>query len=177
MENNDFNNWELDKLSNHIVSTHHVYVREMIPQILAYSDKVAKVHGESHPEVIEIHQAFETLAPALEEHMAGEEKYLFPYIEKLLNAKRDGVKLPKPGFGTIETPLKHHYEEHDNAWGYMQKINQLSNNYALPNDACGTYTALYNFLKDFEADLKQHIHIENEVLFGKSIGLEKEVIA
>lgn len=174
--NQEFKTMELDQLNEHIINTHHVYVRKAMPEISALSEKVAKVHGSEHTETIEIAKVFAELAPALEEHMAGEEKYLFPYIDKLLNAKRNGEKLPKPGFGSIDKPLQHHYEDHNNAWNSMMKINELSKGYQLPEDACGTYTALYQHLQEFENDLKQHIHVENEILFGRAIELEKEVV-
>lgn len=174
--NNLYENWELDRLSDFIVDTHHVFVRTNIPMIKEIGQRMTKVHGEQHPELFEIAAIFDKLAIALEEHMAGEEKYLFPYIKKLLKAHREGIKLPKPGFGTIETPLQHHYEDHDHASQMMAEIRKLSHDFSLPADACGTYTSYYTQLTAFEADLKQHIFVENEVLFGKSIQLEREVV-
>lgn len=175
-EKQDFQNWELDKLSDHIVDTHHVYARKAAPQILDIGDKVAKADGEKYPELIEITRTFEVLSKALEEHMAGEEKYLFPYLKKLLKAKREGSKIPKPGFGSLEVPLKHHYEDHDKADELMKKIHKLSNGFALPNHASEALQTFYNHLKEYEDDLEQHIYVENEVLFGKSVELEKEVV-
>lgn len=171
----DHSNWELDKLSDHIVDTHHVYARKASAEIKAAGDQLAKAHGAAHPELVEITKTFDTLAQALEEHMAGEEKYLFPYVKKLLAAKRGGNKLPKPGFGSLETPLKHHYEDHDHAAGLMGKIRDLSNGYAAPAGADGAHRTFYDQLKAFAQDLKEHIHVENDVLFGRCVQLEKEV--
>lgn len=173
---NDFENWELDKLSDYIVDTHHTYVRSMIPAIQKNSDELAQKHATQYPETLEIKDTFNALAKALEEHLAGEEKYLFPYIKKMLNAKREGSKLPKPGFGSIDKPLQHHYEEHDHATELMKKINALSKSYHLPENACDTHVNLYAQLSEFEKDLEQHIYLENDVLFGKSIELEKQVV-
>ncbi|HMZ81445.1 MAG TPA: iron-sulfur cluster repair di-iron protein, partial [Acidobacteriota bacterium] len=38
-----------------------------------------------------------------------------------------------------------------------------------------SYQALYNGLKAFEADLHQHIHLENNILFPKAKQLEGQV--
>lgn len=175
-EQQDFQNWELDKLSDHIVDTHHVYARKASSQILETANQVSKAYAEKYPELSEITEKFETLAEDLEKHMVGEEKYLFPYVKKLLAAKREGNKLPKPGFGSLDVPLKNHYEDHDHADKLMKEIRKLSNGFALPNDASDAYESLYRQLKEFEADLEQHIYVENEVLFGRSIQLENEVV-
>lgn len=175
-EQQDFQNWELDKLSNYIVDTHHVYVRKAIPEITTMAHELVEKNVNEHPELKEIADTFETMSKGLEEHMAGEEKYLFPYIEKLLKAQRAGEKLPKPGFGSIDVPLKHHYEDHDHSDQMMKQIRELCKDYNLSENASASYQKFYEQLKQFEADLKQHIYIENEVLFGKSIELEKAVV-
>lgn len=175
-KHNPVDRWEADKLSDHIVETHHRYVRDAVPSIQACARKAVEKHGAAHPELKQIAETFDTMAKALEEHMAGEEKYLFPFVKKMLTAKRDGGKLPRPGFGKLEVPLKHHYEDHDAAAKAMQQIHELSNGYQQAQDAGATVTDLYKHLRTFEADLKEHIRVENEVLFGKSLELEKEVI-
>ncbi len=172
----DFQNWEVDKLSNHIITTHHVYAREASKQIIEAGDKIAKSDSEKYPELVEITNVFAELAKGLEEHMTGEEKYLFPYLEKLLNAKNDGGKLPRPGFGSLDVPLKQHYEDHADADKLMKQINKLSNGYALPDGVSDAHKTFYALLKEFETDLEQHIYVENEVLFDKSIQLEKLVV-
>ena len=44
----------------------------------------------------------------------------------------------------------------------------------MPADGCNTYRALYGFLSEFEATTKKHIHLENNILFPKTIRLEQE---
>ena len=65
-------------------------------------------------------------------------------------------------------------EEHENAGDILKEIKQLSNNYSPPNGACNTFKALYAKLEEFEQDLHQHIHLENNILFPKAIALEKK---
>lgn len=172
----DFHNWEVDKLSDYIVDTHHVYVRKASAEILEIGKEVSGEFGNAHPELKEIMSSFEELSKAMEDHMTGEEKYLFPYVKKLLVAKQEGNKVPKPGFGSLEGPIKNHYKDHDEADKLMQKINALSSGFALSSDATEEYREFYRLLKEFEVDLAAHIHLENEVLFEKCIQLEKEVV-
>ena len=57
----------------------------------------------------------------------------------------------------------------------MEKIRALSQDYTLPADACASYTLLYKMLEDFENDLFTHIHLENNILFPKTMELEKSL--
>lgn len=66
------------------------------------------------------------------------------------------------------------FEEHENAGEVLKKIAKLSNNYTAPPEACNTFRALYSKLEEFEQDLHQHIHLENNILFPKAIQLEAQ---
>ncbi|MCO5269560.1 MAG: iron-sulfur cluster repair di-iron protein [Brumimicrobium sp.] len=173
---NTFNNWELDFLSDYIIHNHHTYVRNSIPMLNEFTQKVANVHGAHHPEVVEIAEHWAKLAQELTDHMAAEEKYLFPYVKKLVHARNNNEKLPVPGFGSIDKPIQHHLEEHDSAGQHMKRINELSNGFKIPEDACNTYSTMYKKLDEFEKDLFQHIHLENNILFHKAIEMEKQVV-
>lgn len=175
MEN--FNEWELDFLCDFIVNKHHKYVTDSIPMLLEYSAKVARVHGERHPETIDIAHYFKNVADELMDHMPKEENVLFPYIKELVAAKKAGEKVEKPNFGTIVNPINMMEAEHLEAGDDMEKVHDLSDVYQPPADACNTYRVLYGKLAEFEKDLHQHIHLENNILFKKAIELEKEVMA
>ena len=63
--------------------------------------------------------------------------------------------------------------EHETVGEWMHKIQQLSNNFTPPAHACNTYKVLYSKLEEFQDDLHQHIHLENNILFPKAIKLEE----
>lgn len=172
----DFNNWELDFLSNYIVATHHKYVADSLPMLYEFSEKVARVHGDTHPEVIDIANYFDAVAKELKSHMQKEENILFPYIRELVDAKKNDSAINPSPFGTIENPIKMMESEHVSAGGNMEKIHELSNSFTPPEDACSSYRVLYSKLEEFEKDLHQHIHLENNILFPKAIELEKELL-
>ena len=169
----DFNAWDLSFLADYIRNTHHKYVSEANTLIIQYSDKVARVHGHHYAEVIEINTLFHSLAEELIAHMHKEEMILFPYIKKLFEADKNGLKMDLPPFATVKNPINMMESEHDNAGDIIKKINELTNNFTPPEGACNTFKALYAKLEEFQNDLFQHIHLENNILFPKAIQLEK----
>ncbi|MFV9551592.1 iron-sulfur cluster repair di-iron protein [Algibacter sp. PT7-4] len=169
----NYNAWKLDFLIDHIINIHHSYVEASIPLILQYSNKVAKVHGHHYPEVIKINTLFTEVANELATHLKKEELILFPYIKKLLKHKEENTTFTKPNFGTVNNPINMMESEHELAGNIFKTIAQLTNNYVAPKNACNTFKALYSKLNEFEEDLHQHIHLENNILHPKAILLEK----
>jgi len=104
-----------------------------------------------------------------------EERILFPYIKQLHYAKKNNEQITPPLFGTIKNPIRMMEAEHQSAGDALHKIRELSNDFTFPPDACNTFKALYSELKEFEEDLHKHIHLENNILFPKSIKLEEEL--
>lgn len=169
-----FDEWELDFLVDYILNTHHKYVKNAIPILLDYTSKVAKVHGKEHPEVIEIADKFYVAAEELNGHMCKEEQILFPYIKQLVSANSNKSTIPGSVFETIKNPINMMEHEHDVVGDIFKTIREISNNYTPPEDGCTTYKVSFLKLKEFEEDLHQHIHLENNILFPKSIKLESQ---
>jgi regulator of cell morphogenesis and NO signaling len=168
--------WQLDFLVDYIINNHHQYVRRMIPVISLHADKVASVHGKNHPETLRIADLFLAVREELEMHMMKEERILFPQIKQMVLNKRENSQLLPPPFGTIQNPKRMMEYEHTSAGDTLSQIRELSNNYTHPEDACNTFKALFSELKEFEEDLHKHIHMENNILFPKSITLEAELL-
>jgi regulator of cell morphogenesis and NO signaling len=170
------NDWQLDFLVDYIINNHHQYVRRMIPVITLHADKVASVHGKNHPETLRIADLFLAVREELEGHMMKEERILFPQIKQMVMTQKENSQFFPPPFGTIQNPIRMMEYEHTSAGDALYQIRELSNNYTHPDDACNTFKALYSELKEFEEDLHKHIHLENNILFPKSITLESELI-
>ena len=171
----DFDNWELDTLIDHIVSTHHNYVKESVQILSQYANKVAKVHGHHYEFLLEVNTLFHEVANELVSHMQKEEQVLFPYINKIVAAKRNQEANTPPAFGTVSNPIAMMEHEHESAGEVLRKISTLTSNYTTPSGACNTFKALYSKLEEFEQDLHQHIHLENNILHPKAIALEKSL--
>lgn len=167
--------WDLPFLTEYIIHVYHRWTVAAIPKLWEYLQKIAKVHGERHPELKEISYFFAALSEELENHMQKEEQVIFPYIKNLVYAQSNKSKLPDAVFDAIRKPILALEHEHESAGEMMQHLRELSNQYTPPEDACNTYRVAFAKLKEFEDMLFQHVHIENNILFPKAIALEQEV--
>lgn len=165
-----YNDWSLDFLADYIVQTHHNYIRESMPGLRAYSQKVSRVHGGRHPELKAIYQLVEEIHDELLDHMESEERKVFPLIKGLIKYDTEqpspqNMKLDLQALvGSMEA-------EHDTVGRALEEIRSLSKDYAMPADACASYTLLFNALQAFEEDLHLHVHLENNILFPKALAL------
>ena len=168
----DWHKATLAELATYIVEKHHQYVRQEIQRLIPLTAKVADVHGKTHPELEELQSSFRALAEELTTHLMKEERMLFPYIEQLeLAVNSGGSPAPSP-FGTVKNPVRMMMMEHDSAGELLRGMRQLSKNYSSPEGACMSFQMLYRALQEFEADLHQHIHLENNILFPRAVALE-----
>ena len=160
-----FNEWKLDFLCDYIVNTHHQTVMNLLPQLTFYTQKIAEVHGDNHPELSEIANLFAQVDTELRQHLCNEEEVLFPAIREVLKTNSAESK------ATIISEITRMTGEHEFAGGAMDKINELSHHYAVPEDGCNTYRVAYKLLEQFEDDLHIHVHLENNILYPKAMKL------
>ncbi len=168
--------WQQEALADlvaHITSTHHKYTREEIARLVPLLDRVGSVHGKNHPELQSIQASFRGLADELTMHLMKEEMMLFPYIVRMEESVIQKEPILPPPFGSVQNPVSMMVHEHDSAGEALRSMRQASNGYAVPPDACVSYQSLYKALAEFEADLHQHIHLENNILFPRAIAMEK----
>ncbi|MGA1981610.1 MAG: iron-sulfur cluster repair di-iron protein [Acidobacteriaceae bacterium] len=168
----DWSKASLEALSAHIVATHHAYVKSELPRLAVLAEKVVRRHGDTQAELPLIQAKLALLDEELTQHLAKEEVVLFPYVTKLERALETGSTLPRGCFGTVANPIAMMTAEHDAAGGLLAEIRQLSHHFTTPAGACPTYHAFYDGLREFEQDLHQHIHLENNILFPRAIALE-----
>lgn len=167
----DYNAWPLDLLADYVEKKHHRYVETKIQEITPFLEKVVRVHGDRHPELAEVEQLFKASAGELTQHMKKEEMILFPFIRKMVEAKNTGTAV-QASFGTVQNPIRMMMHEHEGEGERFRKIAALTDNYTPPADACNTYKVTFALIKEFEEDLHLHIHLENNILFPKSIEME-----
>jgi regulator of cell morphogenesis and NO signaling len=169
----DWSQASLEELSEHIVRTHHAYVKKELPRLAVLAQKVVNRHGATTAQLPLIQAALAKLDGELTQHLAKEEAVLFPYIVLLERAKADGGAKPHGCFGTVANPIAMMTQEHDAAGALLAEIRLFSHGFTTPDDACPTYHAFFDGLQDFERDLHQHIHLENNILFPRAINLEE----
>jgi regulator of cell morphogenesis and NO signaling len=149
------------ELTDHVVATHHRYLWDELPRVEALADKVAGAHRARHPEVGEVQRLVAELRTDLEQHMAKEERILFPAIGHLA---RTGTG-PGGDWATLAHPISAMLVEHDRAGDLLALLRTVTGGYRAPADACPSYRALYAALDALEADTHLHVHKENNVLF------------
>jgi len=165
----------LTALIEDIIQRHHAYLRRRLPELTRMLDRVAAAHGQRHPELYAIREVLASLRDELTTHMMKEERILFPAIVELERAQAESRRCALFGCGSMANPIAVMESEHRSAGDALSLLHRLTNAYDVPNDACETYRALFNGLKELEADLHLHIHKENNILFPKAVELEAAV--
>jgi regulator of cell morphogenesis and NO signaling len=168
--------WQVEPLADliaHIKNTHHKYTREEMARLGPLFDKVCSVHGNNHPELLQIRGLFQSLTQELTTHLMKEEMVLFPYIVRMEEAAIEKEPLVPAPFGTVQNPVSMMEHEHDSAGNALRAVREASNGYSAPADSCVSYQTLYKTLAAFETDLHQHIHLENNILFPRAAAMEK----
>lgn len=167
----NYSTWSLSFLADYIVNTHHVYLKENDDQIVAYARKIASVHGEHHPEVIQIAKIFEKIAADMVAHLKEEEEVFFPALKRAEAARTNGSQPDAGDRETITISLVRLHREHEEIGDAIHEIRRLANGYAIPDDVCNTFMLTYRKLGEFEDDLHKHVHLENNILFLKAAQL------
>lgn len=151
----DWREAPVDQLIDHIAGVHHHYLRQEVPLLAGFTAKIARVHGERHPELVTLNQLFIELATLMEPQLRAEESELFP----MLRASEDlGGALERMTAVT---------NGHQAAMALVEGMRKATDGYRLPPDACRTYTVAFQKLSDLDADLTTHMHLENNVLFAR----------
>ncbi len=168
----DWKRATLSELARYIVDKHHAFTREELKRLEPLIIKVVSVHGANRPELQRVQAIFHELSQELTVHMTKEEQILFPYLTEMEGAVDSKRPLPPAMFGTVQNPVRMMMMEHDSAGQALHNLRELTNGYAVPADACVTYQSLYKALEGFEANLHQHIHLENNILFPRALRME-----
>jgi regulator of cell morphogenesis and NO signaling len=159
----------LPALIDHILATHHAYMKAQLPIVEARLAKVLAAHGDRHGEMLRaVSAVYGPMKAELDGHLAKEEMVLFP----LIRALEGGAEPASSHCGSVRNPIRVMCMEHDSAGGALVELRRLTGDYTLPADACNTFRALYFELEAMERDLHRHIHLENNILFPRAIALE-----
>lgn len=147
----------LSALIDHILATHHRPLDQELPRLLAMAERVVQVHGDKMPEVLPaILGTLREMIAEIGPHMQKEEVILFPWIVQGRGAQCMGP------VSVMET-------DHEVLGELLVRMAGLTQAYTPPDGACGTWRGLYQGLGELDADLRLHIHLENNVLFPRAL--------
>ena len=161
------------EMVDHLEATHHQFLKQELPRLSELAAKVSRVHGETHPELIQAAAVLAELRADLEPHLQKEEQVLFPMIRSLASATS------RPSFhcGSIANPINVMEQEHTAVGALLERLRQITNGYQAPVDTCASTRALMAGLEELEADTHLHVHKENNHLFPAVLAQEQHLPA
>ena len=146
------------ELIDYILKRFHERHRDQLSSVLEDADKVVSVHGDHERCPRELARILREVAGELEAHMLKEERVLFPMICSGQGAYAVG-------------PISVMSAEHEMHLESVAKLDAMTRDECLPEDACGTWRRLFNGVQELITDLRTHIEVENEILFARLQGL------
>ncbi|WP_296599707.1 hemerythrin domain-containing protein [Phenylobacterium sp.] len=136
-----------------ILARYHETHRREFPEAITLARKVEAVHADAPgcPHGLADHLAL--MLDDLESHQQREEQVLFPMILA-------------GGSPMIRFPIGRMMAEHEDVEVQLRDLRALTGDFACPADACGTWRALNALCRKLDADLREHMRLENELLFA-----------
>ena len=167
-----FDSWPTDLLIDYVLKIHHRGIRTKGPRLLNDIRTVARVHGDAHPELLQLEELFEKSLIDLENHLRKEEQVLFPYCYKLYEANLRGESHQQMHCGSVANPIRVMLAEHSDEGARYKFIRVMMKDFVAPEGVCPTYRLMLQDLELFMDSLFEHIHIENNILFPRFVELE-----
>ena len=166
----------IERLLQHIVRIHHQSARQILPGLTDMARQVAATQGKQRPALQEVAMLVESLRDEMLAHIEKEEQILFPYIFQLAQSMPVLHSSTGACFSSVMQPVRIMEREHRAVTQFLTELRLLTNGFEIPSFACATHMALLDGLRAFEADLKQHVHLEDDILFPRAIELEAKLV-
>jgi regulator of cell morphogenesis and NO signaling len=173
----NFEQWDIDFLSDYIVNVHHEYLREALPEARDYLVNFMEGHQKKYPYLVDLLRIFTALCKEMIPHLEEEENIIFPYIRQIAHAYHSNESYAGLLVRTLRKPVEnvmHH--EHESVNRSLRQMRQLTDHYTPPEGACISHKVTLSKLLEIDDDLIQHIHLENDILFPRAIAMEKELL-
>ena len=172
-----FHEWPLEFLTDYIVHVHHNYIKTTIQSLLPLTESFVNGHLKKYPYLAEVRDIFKELCNELDDHTRNEEESIFPYVKQVSSTYNQKEVYGSLFVRTMSKPLNEVISrEHGRIASLLQQLRETTNNYVFSPDACANHQVIYKKLKEFDADLVQHKHLENNILFPKVLAMEKSLL-
>ncbi|MGI6232805.1 MAG: iron-sulfur cluster repair di-iron protein [Prevotella sp.] len=169
----NFTAWPLDLLVDYVLKKHHRSFHQHHEELQRLVEKVERAHGDKHPELHDIRKAVVESFEELDSHFAKEEQVLFPQFYEIFAAHEEHREAAPFHCGSVFYPIRQMMLEHDNTGETWQHIADLTENFTTPSDGCASYRLMNHELYDFFQNLKEHVAIENNLIFPGFIKMEQ----
>lgn len=173
----DPSSFSCSHLIHHIVRVHHQRIRRDLPHLVSQAHKLSAKGGEQAPAIKKLEILIEQLQQDLLAHIRKEEEVLFPFIAQMEEESTLHYPAAHACFRSVSHPVFMMLQEHEAANRIMKEIRRRTAEFTPPERACPTHRALFDGLREFGEDLERHVHLENDVLFPRTIQMEAELRA
>lgn len=160
-------------LINQIETCAHARLKVELPRLEAALEKLARTQGPRHPELIQLHRLVSQFWAELQVHMFKEEHVLFVLCRQL----KEAGKVPGTCAGSIRRPVEAMIHEHELAHQDWAQMRELTRGYKAPAGAAPAYVEILAALASLEAEVLEHMRMEDQVLFPKAMIAEAELRA
>ena len=173
----NFDQWDIDFLTDYIINVHHQYLRTALPETRDYLLHFMEDHQKNFPYLTDLLKVFTGLCNEMIPHLDEEETIIFPYIRQISHAYHSKESYAALLVRTLRKPVEnvmHH--EHESVNRSLRLMRQLTDRYTPPDGACVSHKVTLSKLLEIDNDLIQHLHLENDILFPRAIAMEKELL-
>lgn len=168
----NYNVWDLDLLIKFLIEIEHPYKRDNIIFIENLALKILSIHGKQLTEIQELITLIQQISSQIQHHILMEEKTVFPYI-LFLNTHKNSSKNIVVKKLILTEILENLQNQHTNFCCLMKQIKKHTQQHQFYVNIDKNFKLLLYKLKQFEENLHNHIHIENNILFPKALELEE----
>lgn len=171
----DYNSWSLEALIEEIELKQRRFIVDRTVEIKNHLNNINRIRGRYDSEITDILNIMNHFTGEMSVHLMKERLLLFPYVKKLSEAKKMRSKIGPLDYFTFDFAVTVMKNEHKNEVNYIKQIAELTNNF-MPPDREEGYRIAFMLFKSLKKELNRIIHLENNILFPKAIGLEKELV-
>jgi regulator of cell morphogenesis and NO signaling len=165
-------NLPVDLVVAYLKHTHFTFIKQKLPYIVSLIDHL---DVRQTPIAKDLQLLFPLFVEDFIHHIYEEEDTLFNYIILLHQATNRKYNLGQLYFEMEKHSIHKYAVEHETHDDEMIGIREITDHYAITPHTSLHLKVLYAELNDFEHELRTHAKVENDILFPKSLSLEKEV--
>lgn len=151
----------ITSIIDYIQNKYHKDLKEELPSLTPFVERVADRHGSRESHLIELHDLFKKFKKEMTAHTADEDDNVFPLIA---NYSDDTDNVPGP---QLKEAVQKLVDDHDTTGNILTRMREITDGYQLPASACGTYKLVYARLEALEKQTFEHVHMENHILFER----------
>ena len=167
----------LTQVIQRIVRAHHRRVRHDLPALATMAARLEDRLGPQSPQLVPMARLTAQLHREMFAHIGREEQVLFPFIARMEEEGRVSYPAGDDCFRGLRAPMARMQQDHGAASEILDELEQRTNGFAPPHNACTTRQAFFAGLREFQRDLREHLHLEDKILFPRALALEGQLLA